>query len=44
MFTYKKVLYKIFALSPKFCWAGPVQYADIPLVCDVITNSKVHNV
>ena len=23
MFTYKKALYKIFALSPKFCWASP---------------------
>ena len=23
MFTYKKALYKIFALGPKFCWAGP---------------------
>ena len=24
MFTYKKAPYKIFALGPKFCWAGPV--------------------
>lgn len=23
MFTYKKAPYKIFALGPKFCWAGP---------------------
>ena len=23
MFTYKKASYKIFALGPKFCWAGP---------------------
>ena len=23
MFTYKKVPYKIFALGPKFYWAGP---------------------
>ena len=23
MITYKKVSYKIFALGPKFCWAGP---------------------
>ena len=22
MFTYKNASYKIFALSPKFCWAG----------------------
>ena len=22
MFTYKKAPYKIFALGPKFCWAG----------------------
>ena len=25
MFTYKKAPYKIFALRPKFCWAGPAQ-------------------
>ena len=24
MFTYKKIPYKIFALGPKFCWAGPL--------------------
>ena len=23
MFTYKNAPYKIFALGPKFCWAGP---------------------
>lgn len=26
MFTYKKAPYKIFALGPKFCWAGPKSY------------------
>ena len=25
MFTYKKTPYKIFALSPKFCWASPAE-------------------
>ena len=24
MFTYKNAPYKIFALGPKFCWAGPI--------------------
>ena len=24
MFTFKKAPYKIFALGPKFCWAGPI--------------------
>ena len=29
MFTYKKAPYKIFALGPKFCWAGPDDMEDI---------------
>ena len=29
MFTYKKAPYKIFALDPKFCWAGPDDMEDI---------------
>ena len=28
MFTYKKAPYKIFALGPKFCWAGPDDMED----------------
>ena len=29
MFTYKNVPYKIFALDPKFCWAGPDHISNI---------------
>ena len=29
MFTYKKAPYKIFALGPKFCWAGPENLVQV---------------
>ena len=29
MFTYKKASYKIFPLSPKFCWADPAFGASL---------------
>ena len=29
MFTYKNAPYKIFALGPKFCWAGPGSHGSV---------------
>ena len=53
MFTYKKAPYKIFALGPKFCWAGPASNTRIyitgrnpmgvtPRCYEEVSNPKSH--
>ena len=43
MFTYKNAPYKIFALGPKFCCAGPVVLLTLSNRCYNISPDEIYN-